>query len=84
MKNEETYPNESHLKSILKAFSWRILATGTTAIIAYFITGAINVAILIGGIEFFVKFILYYVHERLWQLMLKGAIRRHIAFSNRI
>ncbi len=73
-----TGPNlrESHLRSILKAFSWRIIATMTTGLIAYAITGEIDTAILIGSIEFVLKFVIYYLHERLWQLAPRGSIRR--------
>ena len=56
----------SHLLSLAKAFSWRIVATLTTAIIAYVITGEVDTALMIGGIEFFLKIGIYYVHERLW------------------
>jgi uncharacterized membrane protein len=59
---------ESHLRSILKAFSWRIVATLTTAVIAFFVTGDITTAITIGGIEFILKMAIYYFHERLWLL----------------
>jgi len=59
--------NESHTRSFLKAFSWRIIATLSTVTIAYIITGKTDTAISIGGIEFFAKFIIYYLHERLWQ-----------------
>ena len=69
---------ESHLRSILKAFSWRILATATTAAIAFFVTGEIDTALMIGGIEFFLKFAIYYVHERFWQLVPRGTIRHII------
>ena len=47
---------ESHIRSLLKAFSWRVVATLTTGLIAYFITGEIETALMIGGIEFFLKF----------------------------
>ena len=57
---------DSHLRSVVKAFSWRIIATLTTAAIAYWVTGRIDTAVLIGGIEFFLKFIIYYGHERAW------------------
>ena len=67
---------ESHLRSILKAFSWRVIATLTTGLIAYAITGEIDTAILIGGIEFALKFVIYYLHERLWQLAPRGSVRR--------
>lgn len=60
---------ESKTRSLLKAFSWRILATLTTILIAYTITGQTDTAFTIGGIEFFLKFIIYYVHERTWQLI---------------
>ena len=76
MKTEPTEYRESHLLSLLKAFSWRIIATATTAMIAYVITGEIEVAVMIGSIEFFAKFSIYYGHERFWQLVPRGAIRR--------
>ncbi|PCJ27300.1 MAG: hypothetical protein COA96_03700 [SAR86 cluster bacterium] len=58
---------DSRLRSLLKAFSWRVLATFTTGVIAYYITGELGAALMIGGIEFFLKFFIYYVHERAWQ-----------------
>jgi uncharacterized membrane protein len=76
----ESQPNkESHLRSVLKALSWRIIATATTAVIAYLITGQVSVALLIGGIEFFSKFLLYYFHERLWQGIPRGVVRKIIS-----
>jgi uncharacterized membrane protein len=66
---------ESRLRSILKAFSWRIVATLTTALIAYAITGEIDTAILIGGIEFVLKLFIYYAHERIWQIVPRGRVR---------
>ena len=71
---EEPY-KESHLRSLLKATSWRVLATLTTTIIAYFITGEVETALTIGGIEFVLKFVIYYLHERAWQLVPRGGIR---------
>ncbi|MBL4621314.1 MAG: DUF2061 domain-containing protein [Immundisolibacteraceae bacterium] len=67
---------ESPLRSLLKALSWRIVATTTTALIAYFITGDITLALSIGGIEFVLKFFIYYAHERAWQLVPRGSIRQ--------
>jgi uncharacterized membrane protein len=56
----------SRVRSLTKAMTWRITATLTTAMIAYIITGELNTAVLIGGIEFFIKFVIYYAHERAW------------------
>jgi uncharacterized membrane protein len=57
-----------------------VLATTTTAVIAWYITGDISTAIAIGSIEFIAKFFIYYGHERLWQLVPRGTIR-HIVHS---
>ena len=57
---------ESHTRSLLKGLTWRILATTTTTVIAYLITGKIDSALRIGLFEFFAKLGIYYAHERLW------------------
>ena len=57
---------ESKLRSLFKTLTWRITATLTTIGIAYFIIGDVSVALAIGGIEFFAKMVIYYMHERLW------------------
>ncbi len=66
---------ESHLRSVLKGFTWRIIATTTTVTIAYAITGEIGDALTIGAIEFVGKIFIYYLHERAWQIMPRGSIR---------
>ena len=45
----------THLHSLAKAFSCRVVATATIALIADAITGEIETALLIGGIEFCLK-----------------------------
>mgnify|MGYP005657648185 FL=1 len=75
METELTEYRESRLRSLLKALSWRVVATTTTAIIAWFITGDVATAIAIGSIEFVAKFFIYYGHERAWQLVRRGTIR---------
>ena len=76
MATETTEYRESHIRSLLKALSWRIVATTTTAIIAWFITGDVSAAIAIGSIEFFAKFFIYYGHERAWHLVPQTAVPR--------
>ena len=66
---------ESHLRSIIKGLTWRIVATSAIIIIAYYTTGEIELALKIGFIEFFIKLLLYYLHERLWQLIPRGTVR---------
>lgn len=53
-------------KSITKTFSWRFLATTTTFIISWIITGSVLVGAGIATIEFWAKLVLYYAHERAW------------------
>jgi len=60
---------DSHVRSLLKALSWRVVATLTTSLIAYFIVGDITTAVTIGSIEFVLKFFIYYAHERAWTLV---------------
>ncbi len=66
---------ESKVRSLLKAVSWRVIATMTTILIAWAIYRDIGPALAIGGIEFFAKFLIYYLHERLWQVVPRGAFR---------
>lgn len=67
---------ESRLRSVLKALSWRVVATGTIIVIAFYTSGDIQMALEIGFIEFFIKFALYYLHERAWQMAPRGTVRQ--------
>ena len=60
---------ESRKRSLLKAVSWRMLATATTIIIAWAVYRDIRPALAIGGIEFLAKFLVFYLHERVWQII---------------
>ena len=75
---ETTIHKESHIRSILKGFTWRIIATSTTVTIAYFITGEVGSALKIGAIEFVGKIFIYYLHERMWQVIPRGTIRKKL------
>ncbi|MCD6180509.1 MAG: DUF2061 domain-containing protein [Bacteroidales bacterium] len=66
---------ESPLRSLLKAISWRIIASFTTFIITFVIfrsltdksmNETLQTAGAITGIDFFAKLIIYYLHERMW------------------
>jgi adenylylsulfate kinase len=68
-KNEETRTKqmtESHLRSLIKAISWRVFATLITMIITYLITHQLTLAFYVGFFEFFSKIFLFYIHERIW------------------
>ena len=57
---------ESHLRSIIKAFSWRFWATVTTMFLVYIFTGTIKIVLAIGGLEVLLKMLIYFLHERAW------------------
>ncbi len=57
---------DSHTRSVLKAISWRVLATMVTGILAYLFTGDLLIAVGIGSSEALSKIFLYWAHERLW------------------
>ena len=67
---------ESHIRSIIKGVTWRVIATTTTIVIAYIITGEVRDALKIGGIEFVGKVFIYYLHERIWQMVPRGGVRK--------
>ena len=56
----------SRKRHIAKTITWRLIATGTTVILAWIISGDPMIGLQVGGWEFFIKMILYYLHERAW------------------
>jgi len=54
------------LRSLLKTFSWRIVGTLDTMALGWLITGDCLVGLKIGALELVTKFVLYYLHERVW------------------
>ena len=75
-ENKTTYQDdktsEKPIRSIAKAFSWRVIGTIDTLIISYLLTGEFSVAASIASIDFVTKMILYFFHERFWNLVKWG------------
>jgi uncharacterized membrane protein len=63
---------ETHQRSVIKALTWRVLATLDTTIISYFLTGNIVIAISIGVFETIAKIFIYFIHERAWNYVKWG------------
>ncbi len=57
---------ESGLRSLVKAYSYRMCGTATTMVISYIVTGKIIVSLTIGASEIVVKPVIYWCHERVW------------------
>lgn len=57
---------ETRARSLLKAITYRLLATSSTAVLAYLFTGDVSSAFQIGVLDFIIKLILFYVNDRTW------------------
>jgi uncharacterized membrane protein len=57
---------ETHARSVLKAISWRTMGTLDTFAISWFMTGRVEIAGSIAGLEIITKIAWYYLHERVW------------------
>lgn len=75
---------ESRTRSLLKAISYRVIGTLTTAILTYVITGDVGAALAIGAVEPFAKIVIFYLHERAWQLLPRGSIRKALSRSKTV
>ncbi len=64
----------NRFRSIVKAITWRITASLDTFFISYIITGQFDWATSIALFEIITKAILYYLHERGWNLVNWGRI----------
>ena len=65
-KETQSVYQESPLRSLAKAISWRVTGSLDTIMLAWFFTQEISVAISIGLTEVVTKIVLYYLHERAW------------------
>ncbi len=62
-------------RSIVKTISWRTIGTIDTIVISFLVTGKLDFAVTIGGIELFTKMVLYYFHERSWNKLKFGKVK---------
>jgi uncharacterized membrane protein len=69
-------PN-SNKRHLFKTFSWRVLGTLDTFVLAWIITGSPFTGFKIGVVEIVTKMIFYYIHEKLWYKIDFGLERRY-------
>lgn len=79
MSEQKEELRESHLRSILKGVTWRCLATLVTFLLAHWITGEVDMAAKIAGWEALAKLFVYYAHERVWQIVPRGTVRKLVS-----
>ncbi len=75
---------ESRTRSILKAISWRFIASATTFTLAYLIFSnsecddVLEKSSMVAIAESLIKLVIYYFHERAWQMAPRGSVRKII------
>lgn len=53
----------------MKSITWRIMATASTIFLVFILTGNLVISTSVGILELIVKALLYYVHERIWNML---------------
>lgn len=67
--------SELKTRSLVKAISWRIIASLITAFLVYFFTGKLVLAFSVGAMDSIVKILAYYAHERMWMSIPLGKLK---------
>lgn len=68
---------EKPIRSIVKGITWRFLASLITIMASLFVTGEIGHALSIGGVDFLVKLVIYFIHERIWNKLKFGIVSEY-------
>jgi uncharacterized membrane protein len=91
MAREKVIKKDSPSRSILKAISWRFIASGATFIISFVVfknstdktdSQVLQYATAIASVDVVVKLVLYYFHERLWTNITWGKYWSRRAWRN--
>ena len=72
--------NDTNLRSIIKALSWRLTGTIDTFIVSFFVTGELLIAGSIASIEILTKIALFWMHERVWNNVKWGRFTKPTAY----
>jgi len=61
-------------RSVAKALTWMTVATVSGFILVYLLTQDVTLGLVFATINFVVKSILYYIHERGWDVVKWGKV----------
>ena len=53
-------------RTMIKGLTYRLLSSCVTVGLAYMFIGSFEIVIIIGVLDFIIKWVLYYLHERFW------------------
>ena len=68
-------------RSIVKAISWRVTGTLDTMVVSFIVTGSPTAALTIGVLELVTKTLLYYYHERVWNKIKYGRVKKEAEYQ---
>jgi len=68
---------EKNVRSLAKSITWRVVATSTTILSVYLFTGNVVLSTSVGALELLVKTAIYYIHERVWNMIHFGRETNH-------
>ena len=68
---------EKNVRSLAKSITWRAVATLTTILLVYLFTGNVILSTSVGALELLVKTAIYYIHERVWNMIHFGRGTNH-------
>jgi len=66
---------ESHVRSIMKAVTWRAGGTVVTFAVAWIVTRKFELAAQIGVLDTTIKLAAFYLHERMWMKIGFGKLK---------
>ncbi|HEY3695918.1 DUF2061 domain-containing protein [Phenylobacterium sp.] len=64
----------ARLRSLVKAFTWRVAGSLDTFSLSFIVTGSARNAVSIATLEVLTKIALYYLHERAWRRVAWGRL----------
>ena len=65
---------DSIVRSLVKTISWRLTGTFCTFLISFIILGDITTSSTIALIQLILNTIMFYIHERIWNIIKWGRI----------
>jgi len=69
---------EKNVRSLAKSITWRVVATLTTILLVYLFTRNVVLSTSVGALELLLKTVIYYIHERAWNMIHFGRGTNHV------
>jgi len=73
---DDKFFKDGHPRTISKSVTWRMLITINNFMIPYLLTGSWKTAVAFLGIATIMNIVIYYTHERVWNRVSWGKIKK--------